>query len=693
MKKHVFLLLLVFSVTRYVYAGGETFFPDHWANKVINTIISAGYLKSLQSMPRPLERQDVAQALFSFDKSNLSDPVILSLISKLETELNTELKELLNSFHPIAKMHIKVEVMGVLESRQTPPATETLIPESRLYNEVANIPVGVRSKNRVSLGFAFQKEFGIYASATLRQQGVYDESYSPPYSVFQLEKGYMAYSGSVFRAKLGRDYIDWGYGTSDLGMSHFGLSYYLRPLNHLMLQFNSEPVKFTYLLAYVLEPNTGAMSGILSAGRFDFSAQFENFGVLLGVWQTAFQNTNTSSIDWSFIVPLNVYAAQVPNSSQLINTNTGFDVLFSYSGVRVYGSLVWNIMGQNVSAVEQSLMWMAGFKMSNLFQFASVYGTELLTEIVLAMIFGMNSCISLSFPSDKPFTEQADFCFFLYNSGDFYNAERYFEKIVPFSRGTSIEDKVHFYAGMSNFINADYTRAIELFRGVLQASTFSLYKRTAFFMIGLSFYKLSPIYSRDQQSSVLAIQQLQAFIDAFPPSDSEALQENLTEIRELMAQKDIDSLRIMKFKEAEQDLIKKMNHIDTIKWAETLIHELRNKLAQKAFDAAVLYQKINNFIASEIYYNDIEFKYADSDFYEKSLLGRIHCLIQLKKWRDCLLTIEKYEKWVGDNQEKISLIADYKIQADYGFVHEQEQIKAELERKKELADPFLISIH
>jgi outer membrane protein assembly factor BamD len=119
------------------------------------------------------------------------------------------------------------------------------------------------------------------------------------------------------------------------------------------------------------------------------------------------------------------------------------------------------------------------------------------------------------------------------------------------------------------------------------------------FMLAESYYKLSPDYQLDQRYTNKSIEEFQAFIDFFPTDQ--------------------------RIPEAEQK-----------------IKELNNKLAEKEFHTAEIYEKMEYYDAAIFYYGVVTDTYHDSKYAPMAQFNKIRALVQIKENKTALKEIASF---------------------------------------------------
>jgi hypothetical protein len=385
------LLLLAAFFPSLLKAGGETFPAGHWAYDIIDQLIVRGYLTRLYDVARPYERLDVARAILETDKFAIEDRVTLWLFNKLEQELDDELGWLRDEVFPKAAVRIAARPELIAERREGPRPELQLPPENQ-----TGIDLRPRFRGRGRLALYFERDFVLYNASIVQQQGVFDLVPARPYAgaTAYTEQAFFAYHGEMFRIKLGRDYVNWGYGRYSLSLSHMA-----GPLDQLMLQLNTRTLRFTYIIAMLdkLEyREEGTPSGAiqsfveryLTAIRFDlnlFSSRLR-----LGLWQGTLYGGRNRGLDFRFINPFSIVYGEQYNRREEINPIVGADLsIFPFNGINIYGSFVvddWQFNIVDQTALEPNL-WSGqiGIRAANVLYPLGIYGTDVFIEISRAI--------------------------------------------------------------------------------------------------------------------------------------------------------------------------------------------------------------------------------------------------------------------------------------------------------------------
>lgn len=228
-----------------------------------------------------------------------------------------------------------------------------------------------------------------------------------------------------------------------------------------------------------------------------------------------------------------------------------------------------------------------------------------LTLIYLAFI--LMACSSSKIEQNMTSEERYELGMKEFNKNNFLEAINEFSIVTLQYPGSAESDDAQYYLGECRFNREEYLLATYEYERLKRNMPASPYVSKAQYKIALSYDMLSPTSSLDQNYTLKAIDEYQAFIEYFPT----------------------DSLAII---------------------SEKRILELREKLAEKEYNTAVLYMKMEYFKAATIYYDNVLENYHDSKYAEKSYVGKIEALIKRRKNEDAQFVAEKFlEKYPHSN--------------------------------------------
>jgi len=188
---------------------------------------------------------------------------------------------------------------------------------------------------------------------------------------------------------------------------------------------------------------------------------------------------------------------------------------------------------------------------------------------------------------------------------DFYNDEEYDKAIQEFDAvmlqfpGNEIIDDAQFYLAKSRLARTEYILAASEFSRLIRNMPASSFVPEAQYNLAECYYKLSPPYPLDQRYTKKGIEEYQAYIDFFPTDPK-------------------------------------------VPEAEAKIKELNDKLAHKAYNAAVIYEKMDYDKAAVAYYDNVEAIYHDTQYAPMASFKKINVLTGLKKNEAALKEIESF---------------------------------------------------
>ena len=153
---------------------------------------------------------------------------------------------------------------------------------------------------------------------------------------------------------------------------------------------------------------------------------------------------------------------------------------------------------------------------------------------------------------------------------------------------TELGDDIQYYLAESFFFNDEFHLAIAEYNKLVRKMGFSPLVEDARWRICECYVSLSPRYYLDQISSEKAIDKLQEFIEDFPNSDH---------------------------KEEVNDTV----------------HNMRNKLAQKALETGILYLKLGAYDSAIITFEHMLGDYYDTEFVSEAHLGIMRSYSAMQK--------------------------------------------------------------
>lgn len=174
----------------------------------------------------------------------------------------------------------------------------------------------------------------------------------------------------------------------------------------------------------------------------------------------------------------------------------------------------------------------------------------------------------------------------LYNDEDYEQAILEFQNIILQYPASSVSDDAQYYLAMTYFKRNQFLLAAYEFSKLIRNTPASPFVPDSQFMLAESYYQLSPPYQLEQSYTKKAIEEFQAFIDFFPSNSK-------------------------------------------VEDAERKIKEMNDKLAEKEYNSALIYQKMEYEYAAMKYYSLVTESYHDTKFAPLALYNKIK--IELKK--------------------------------------------------------------
>lgn len=216
----------------------------------------------------------------------------------------------------------------------------------------------------------------------------------------------------------------------------------------------------------------------------------------------------------------------------------------------------------------------------------------------------------------------------LYEKGKYYRAQETFEDVLIRGRHTDLGDDAQYYLAQSYFHNKEYLMAIEEYERLVRQMSYSPYVEESRFRICESYTRLSPKYFHDQAYTEKAIDKFQEFIEDYPNS----------QYREISTQS---------------------------------IRTLREKMARKLYESAILYIKTEDYASSLLYLGQVLESYYDTDFADQARLKIVETHIRAGHR-------EKAKAFLNENESRFN---DDKLLKEAR--HIVESAKAETEKNRD----------
>lgn len=384
LKKYIFkltslLVLQIFLLSPFflqsAFARGETLPAGHWAYNMIDKLVVRGHLSDLYDVAKPYTRYDVAQAIYNSDKSEIKDITTLWLFIKLEDELDSELSWVEQDQMPSTALRVGVRLSEIAQK-----------------NQETSFSPKFRGRGRLSLHYG--ENFILYNSSVVQQSGAYDiVARTRPFgkTTSYTEQAYVGFETDALKIKLGRDYLNWGYGTHSLVVDNSAGSF-----DHVFIQLKSSTIRFTYMTSVlnqvIFNKETVDDIGLindhfdryLTAERLDFN--LFNSQLRFGFWQAILYGGKNQPLNLRYANPLALYKGDAENANENTNSIFGTDLsVYVYSGINLYGSLMfndWSEMSIDSSQVDLN-KWggILGIKAADVLKRFNIYGTDAFIEL------------------------------------------------------------------------------------------------------------------------------------------------------------------------------------------------------------------------------------------------------------------------------------------------------------------------
>jgi outer membrane protein assembly factor BamD len=215
--------------------------------------------------------------------------------------------------------------------------------------------------------------------------------------------------------------------------------------------------------------------------------------------------------------------------------------------------------------------------------------------LILFFIGCASTVDTANMTSDQRFKYAMDF----YNDEEYDRAIQEFDAIMLQFPGNEIVDDAQFYLAKCRLARTEYILAASEFSRLIRNMPASSFVPESQYNLAECYYKLSPPFPLDQRYTKKGIEEFQAYIDFFPTDPK-------------------------------------------VPEAEVKIKELNDKLAHKAFNAAVIYEKMDYNIAAVAYYDNVETTYFDTQYAPMASYNKINVLIGLKRNNEALKEIENF---------------------------------------------------
>lgn len=226
--------------------------------------------------------------------------------------------------------------------------------------------------------------------------------------------------------------------------------------------------------------------------------------------------------------------------------------------------------------------------------------------IIFGLIFVVSACSSSKDTTTMTAEQHFEYVMEIYEDQDFEESVREFQTLLLQYPGSVITDDAQYYLGMSYFHREQFLLAAYDFSKLIRDIPASQFVPDAQFKLADSYCQLSPPYQLDQAYTKKAIDEFQAYIDFFPTSPS-------------------------------------------VEEAEQKIKELNEKLAEKDYRSALIYEKMEYNRAAIQYYTQVTETYHDTKFAPMALHRKILLENQRALFTEALEDIKDFLSRYPDN--------------------------------------------
>ena len=229
--------------------------------------------------------------------------------------------------------------------------------------------------------------------------------------------------------------------------------------------------------------------------------------------------------------------------------------------------------------------------------------------LISILIFG---CSGSKDTTEMSADEHLAYAMEMYNNEDYQFSIREFQSIILQFPGNTVNDDAQYYLAMSYFNDEQFLLAAYEFSKLIRDIKGSEFVSTSQFMLAESYYQLSPPFQLDQSYTVKAISEFQAFLDFFPvdPKGEEA---------------------------------------------ERKISELNIKLAEKLFESARIYEKMEYFNASLDYYTKVYETYHDTKYAPMALNKKITILMEKERIDEAVVNMKLFLTKYPDSEFAVEI--------------------------------------
>ena len=227
--------------------------------------------------------------------------------------------------------------------------------------------------------------------------------------------------------------------------------------------------------------------------------------------------------------------------------------------------------------------------------------------ISLFLLFILTNCSSSVDTTTLSAEEHLEYAKQLMVEEDYEEAVREFESVLLQYAGSAVNDDAQYFLALTYYKREQYLLAAYEFSKLIRDIPTSVFVQDAQFMLAESYYQLSPDYQLEQSYSKKAIEEFQAFVEFFPLHPK-------------------------------------------VEEAENKIDELYAKYAEKEYNSARIYEKMEYYSAAINYYELVKDTYHDSEFAPLAHYKLIQLLVLRERTDEALRNIAEFIRKYPDDQ-------------------------------------------
>lgn len=228
--------------------------------------------------------------------------------------------------------------------------------------------------------------------------------------------------------------------------------------------------------------------------------------------------------------------------------------------------------------------------------------------ILFVVIVGFWNCSSTVDTSSYTAQQHLEYAKNLMLEEEYDEAVLQFQSILLQYAGSAVNDDAQYFLALTYYKREQFLLAAYEFSKLIRDIPASEYVQDSQFMLADSYYKLSPDYQLEQSYSKKAVEEFQAFVEFFPLHPK-------------------------------------------VEEAEKKISELYSKFAEKEFNSARIYEKMEYYTAAINYYTLVKDTYHDSKFAPLAQFNLIKLLVLKDRKDEALRNIAEYiKKYPNDSR-------------------------------------------